>query len=178
MWAYSIACLIFAIPLAIAAPIQYYNFFLMSTVMLICPIGLIFFISLFSPKLNVWLSSDPPKTPMKPAAFYCIEDVAAVDFMHGREYRKAIHERYQASPLFRQLMRHITLYWTICSVLYCAVTALVSWLTPLHFAFGWILGQMFLWGAACSFGCRILVIKGLRKEKKWWRQNHVVQLEK
>ncbi|KAJ2933391.1 hypothetical protein H1R20_g3712, partial [Candolleomyces eurysporus] len=61
--------------------------------MLICPIGLVFFISLFSPKWHVWCSSDPPGTPMKPAAFYTIEDIASVDFMHGREYRKTLHER-------------------------------------------------------------------------------------
>jgi hypothetical protein len=66
----------------------------MSTVMLICPIGLVFFISLFSPKWHVWCSSDPPGTPMKPAVFYTIEDIASVDFMHGREYRKTLHERW------------------------------------------------------------------------------------
>jgi len=65
----------------------------MSTVMLVGPMGLILFISLFAPRWKVWCSSDPPGTPMKPAVFYVIEDVAAVDFMHGREYRKALHER-------------------------------------------------------------------------------------
>lgn len=175
------------------------NFFLMSTVMLICPIGLTFFISLLSPKFHVWSSSDPPGTPMKPAVFYCIEDVAAVDFMHGREYRKKIHARcvdrvhldrgallssktrYHASPPFRQLMLHLTVYWTVCSLLYCGVTALVSWLTPLEFAFAWVLGQMFVWGAVCSLGCRFIVKRGLRREREWWArkgQNQDISVEK
>ncbi|KAF5340781.1 hypothetical protein D9611_007521 [Ephemerocybe angulata] len=175
MWTYTFATIIFAIPLAIAAPIEYYNFFLMSTVMLICPIGLVFLVSLFSPKFHVWCSSDAPGTPMKPAAFYVVEDIAAVDFRHGRDYRKAIHERYHASPPFRQLMLHITVYWTICSLLYCGVTALVSWLAPLHFAFGWVLGQMFIWGAVCAFGCRYMVLRGLKKEREWWKENNVRQ---
>jgi hypothetical protein len=46
---------------------------------------------------GVWCSSDRPGTHMKPAAFYIVEDIAAVDFMHGRDYRTAIHERYATS---------------------------------------------------------------------------------
>lgn len=72
---------------------EFSNFFLMSTVMLVGPLGLIFFISLFRPKLPFWCSSDPAGTKMKPAVFYVIEDVASVDFKHGKEFRRTLHER-------------------------------------------------------------------------------------
>lgn len=65
----------------------------MSTVMLVGPVGLVFFISLFRPKLPFRCSSDPPGGSMKPAVFYVIEDVAAVDFQHGRDFRRALHNR-------------------------------------------------------------------------------------
>jgi hypothetical protein len=76
--------------------------------------------------------------------------------------------RWRVSPPFRRLMQHLTIYWTVCSALYCVVTALVSWLTPLNFAFGWVLGQMFIWGAVCAMGCKLLVRWGLKREKEWW----------
>ncbi|KAJ3519760.1 hypothetical protein NMY22_g13050 [Coprinellus aureogranulatus] len=78
-------------------------------------------------------------------------------------------------------MLHLTVYWTISALLYSGVTALVSWLTPLEFAFAWVLGQMFIWGAVSALGCRFIVKRGLRKEREWWAQkepNHPHKLEK
>ena len=66
----------------------------MATVMLVGPVGVIAFVSLFSPTLPIRCSSDPKGVPMKPAVFYAIEDVAAVDFKEGRAYRQALNARY------------------------------------------------------------------------------------
>jgi hypothetical protein len=62
--------------------------------MLVGPVGIIAFVSLFAPILPIRCSSDPKGTPMKPAVFYAVEDVAAVDFKHGRAYRQALNARY------------------------------------------------------------------------------------
>lgn len=43
--------------------------------------------------LPFWCSSDPPRTPTKPACYYALEDVGAVDFKHGREWRKRCQAR-------------------------------------------------------------------------------------
>ncbi|KAF4617127.1 hypothetical protein D9613_005783 [Agrocybe pediades] len=170
MWAYTIALLIFAIPLAIAPAIPLFNFFLMSTVMLVGPLGLIFFISLFKPKLPFWCSSDPPGTKMKPAVFYVVEDVASVDFRHGKEFRRTLHERWHASPPFQRLMRQLTIYWTVSAAVYCGVTAAVSWAAPLNFAFAWTLAQLFIWARLSAIGCRILSRRGLKQERLWWER--------
>lgn len=66
----------------------------MATVMLVGPVGLVSFVSLFSPVLPIRCSSDAKGTPMKPAVFYAVEDVAAVDFKEGRAYREALNARY------------------------------------------------------------------------------------
>ncbi|KAL0949301.1 hypothetical protein HGRIS_009378 [Hohenbuehelia grisea] len=168
MWTYTFALLVFAFPLAIAPAIAFYDFFLMSTVMLVGPIGLVFFFSLLALKLPCRISSEPIGSIMKPAAFYTVEDVAAVDFKHGREFRAAMHKRYHASPPFRRLMLHQTIYWTFCAVVYCGITAAVTWTSPLNFAFGWVLGQFFLWMGASAVGCVILTKRGLRQERRWW----------
>lgn len=162
--------------------------------MLVGPIGLVFFISLFRPTLPFRCSSDPPGERMKPAVFYLIEDVAAVDFQHGRDFRRALHDRHvfpprgffkpfiahvkmlffswHTSPPFQKLMMYLTLYWTISAVIYCGVTAAVSWTTSLNFAFAWTLGQLFVWARISALGCHILSKRGLKKEREWWAREH------
>jgi hypothetical protein len=66
----------------------------MATVMLVGPVGVVAFVSLLSPTLPIRCSSDPRGTPMKPAVFYAVEDVASVDFKEGRAYRQALNARY------------------------------------------------------------------------------------
>lgn len=66
----------------------------MATVMLVGPVGVVAFVSLFSPILPIRCSSDPKGTPMKPAVFYAVEDIAGVDFKQGRAYREALNARY------------------------------------------------------------------------------------
>jgi hypothetical protein len=85
MHTYTIALFFFAIPLAVAPAIPLYSFFLF---------GIIFALTLRSWRnLPFWMSSDPPKTPTKPAVYYFIEDTGAVDFKHGREWRKRCQAR-------------------------------------------------------------------------------------
>ncbi|KAF8964249.1 hypothetical protein BDZ97DRAFT_1817186 [Flammula alnicola] len=175
MWTNTVALLIFAIPLAIAPVVPLFDFFLMSTVMLVGPIGLVFFISLFRPRLPFRCSSDPAGERMKPAVFYIIEDVASVDFKHGKEFRRALHARWHASPPFQKLMMHLTVYWTISAAVYCGVTAAVTWTTSLRFAFAWTLGQLFVWAGVSALGCRIIAKRSLKNERKWWEREHPKQ---
>ena len=85
----------FALPLAIAPAVPLYDFFLMSFPMLIGPAALFFLISLMSWScIPFRLSSDPARTPSKPIAFYLIEDVGAVDFGNGKEWRRSMRQRY------------------------------------------------------------------------------------
>lgn len=69
MHTYTLALFTFAIPLAIAPAIPLYNFFLLSFPMLVAPIMIVFGLTLKSWKgLRWWMSSDPPRTPTKPAS--------------------------------------------------------------------------------------------------------------
>ncbi|KAJ3985818.1 hypothetical protein F5890DRAFT_1564667 [Lentinula detonsa] len=172
MWTYTFALLVFAFPLAIAPAIAFYNFFLMSTMMLVGPVGVVFIFSLiayhYKWRLPVRCSSEPVGSLMKPAVFYCIEDVGAVDFMHGRKFRQRVHTRYDASPPFRQLMTELTVYWVICGAIYCGLTATVTWAATLNFAFGWVLGQFFIWAFLSWIGCHFLARRGLERERAYW----------
>lgn len=87
---------IFAIPLAVASSVNppLYNFFNMSTPMLVSVPGIFFLVSLFKVKCPFWMSSDAPGTVMKPGVFYLFEDIGAVDFRHGKEFRRQLHARW------------------------------------------------------------------------------------
>jgi len=172
MWTYTFALLVFAFPLAIAPAIAFYNFFLMSTMMLVGPVAVVFLFSLiafhYGWRLPVRCSSEPVGSLMKPAVFYCIEDVGAVDFKHGRKFRQRVHTRYETSPPFRLLMTQLTIYWVISGAVYCGLTAAVTWGAPLNFAFGWVLGQFFLWALVSWVGCHFLARRGLQRERAYW----------
>lgn len=91
--------------------------FLMSTPMLVGPVGVMLGLTLLPIKVPWWMSSDPPGTRLKPGMFYIIEDVGAVDFRHGRIFRAAMHKRYTASPLFRQFWWMLTISWAGACIL-------------------------------------------------------------
>ena len=44
------------------------------------------------------------------------EDVIAVDTGAGRKYRKAISDRYEASPMFRKMLKDLDLFWGLSAV--------------------------------------------------------------
>lgn len=79
--------------------------------MLLAPVGLLLLFTLFPVSLPMWVSSDPPHTRLKPGMFYIAEDLGAVDFRHGRMFRRAMNKRFEASPVFRQLFWLLTLIW-------------------------------------------------------------------
>ncbi|KAL6720634.1 hypothetical protein ACLMJK_002559 [Lecanora helva] len=72
------------------------------------------------------ISSQPKGAPIRPGTYMIIEDVIAVDTGAGRPYRKALGERYEASPMFRQMLHQLNLFWAIPALLVGAgVTAVV-----------------------------------------------------
>jgi len=105
---------------------------------------------------------------MKPAAFYTIEDVAAVDFKERRAYRQAFHNRWNMSPPFKQLIKTLTIFFALSTAVYVGITAAVVFSAPVQFAFGWVLGQLFMWAAWTAFICWVITRYGLIKERAWW----------
>ncbi|MCJ1366979.1 hypothetical protein MMC16_006110 [Acarospora aff. strigata] len=72
------------------------------------------------------ISSLPRGVPMRPGIYTTIEDVIAVDTGTGRLYREALDARYEASPLFRRMLRQLDLFWAISALaVAAAVTAVV-----------------------------------------------------
>lgn len=50
---------------------------------------------------------------VRPAVYYIVEDVVAVDGNGGMEYRKAWTARYDGSPVFQKMIWTLSLLWTV-----------------------------------------------------------------
>jgi hypothetical protein len=65
-------------------------------------------------------------------------------------------------------MKVQTLFFTFAVAVYVGVTAAVTFAASIHFAFGWVLGQLFIWAALVGFISWIITRIGLRRERAWW----------
>ena len=69
------------------------------------------------------ISSQPKGTSVRPGIYMIVEDVIAVDTGLGRTYRKALSDRYEASPVFRQMLQQLNMFWAISALLVGAGTS-------------------------------------------------------
>lgn len=59
------------------------------------------------------MSSIPKGAQLRPAIYSVIEDVVAVDGSGGTEYREALNRRYEASHMFRAMLRRLGVFWAV-----------------------------------------------------------------
>ncbi|KAL1706096.1 hypothetical protein EV121DRAFT_269363 [Schizophyllum commune] len=111
---------------------------------------------------------DPDDTRVKPAMFYVIEDIVAVDFGYRRPWRRRLRARWRASPPFREHMRRQTAYWVFASIFHAGITAATTWGSSFRFAFGWNLGMFFMWALIAGYCSWLLAQHELENEHTWW----------
>ncbi|KAL1762252.1 hypothetical protein FB107DRAFT_268535 [Schizophyllum commune] len=111
---------------------------------------------------------DPDDTRVKPAMFYVIEDIVAVDFGYRRPWRRRLRARWRASPPFREHMRRQTAYWVFASIFHAGITAATTWGSSFRFAFGWNLGMFFMWALTAGYCSWLLAQHELENEHTWW----------
>lgn len=76
---------------------------------------------------------------LRPAVYYIVEDVVAVDGNGGLEYREAWTKRYETSPVFRKMILELSIGWMLAFyVLAGLFTGLIFWLPKeAVYAVGW-----------------------------------------
>jgi hypothetical protein len=75
------------------------------------------------------ISSTPKGERVLPGVYYIVEDVVAVNAGGGRPFREGMAARYRASPIFRKIIRDLSLFWSIGGLLVaaaCTVVVVVS----------------------------------------------------
>lgn len=77
--------------------------------------------------------------PVRPAVFYIVEDVVAVDGNGGIEFRQAWNDRYESSEVFRQMIWTLSVVWMLAFVIMASVFTGLVWRLPIQavYAVGW-----------------------------------------
>jgi hypothetical protein len=90
-------------------------------------------------KLPFRFGSSEPGTVIRPAIFYIVEDVVAVDGNGGIEYREAFNARYEGSEVFRNMIWNLSVCWMLAFYVLGAVVIVLVLELPVAsvYAVGW-----------------------------------------
>ena len=116
------------------------------------------------------ISSLPKGAQLRPAIYSIIEDVVAVDGSGGTQYREDLNRRYEASHVFRAMLRRLGIYWAVGAQGAAVVTTILVFTIGKDAAYvvGWSLP--FIWAGIWVAGTIIYVRKKLDEEKKAWAE--------
>lgn len=104
-----------------------------------------------------------------PITYAIVEDIVAVDGGGGQTYRMALMTRYNASPVFRKLLRHMTWFWGVPSLTVgVALMALVFTMRrEVAYGLGW--GVPAIWAGIWSLMTILWVKRVMREEERGWK---------
>jgi len=89
---------------------------------------------------------------VRPAVYYIVEDVVAVDGGGGLEYREAFVARYDGSPIFRKMIWDLSVVWMLYFYVFAVLFTILVFKLPISsvYAVGWagpfpLAGLMAVW---------------------------------
>lgn len=117
---------------------------------LFCIAGPIFLMTLYSTfewKAPFRISSTGKGEKVLPGVYYIAEDIVAVNAGGGRPFREGWAARYNASPIFRKMIRDQSWFWSIPGLIVAIACTVVVCIHPVPkevaYGIGW--GVPFLW---------------------------------
>lgn len=116
------------------------------------------------------ISSIPKGAQLRPGIYSIIEDVVAVDGSGGTEFRENLNKRYEASHIFRAMLRRLGFFWAVGAQGCAAVTTVLIFTINKDAAYcvGWSLP--FVWAGFWTLGTFWYVGKKLKEEKIAWAE--------
>ena len=116
------------------------------------------------------VSSIPKGTQLRPGIYSIIEDIIAVDGSGGTEFRENLNRRYEASHVFRAMLRRLDMYWAFGAEIMAVVTTILIFTLGEDAAYvvGW--SVPFIWAGIWTWGTIIYVRRKLAEEKKAWAE--------
>ncbi|KZL69856.1 hypothetical protein CT0861_01063 [Colletotrichum tofieldiae] len=116
------------------------------------------------------ISSIPKGAQLRPGIYSLIEDVCAVDGSGGTEFRIALDRRYEASHVFRAMLRRLGIFWAVgaeaCAVLCTALIFTMS--GDIAYTIGWSLP--FVWAGVWTLATFWYVGYELKREARAWAE--------
>lgn len=116
------------------------------------------------------ISSIPKGAQLRPGIYSIIEDVCAVDGSGGTEFREALNTRYEASHVFRVMLKRLDIFWSIGANGMAVVTTILVFTLGHDAAYvvGW--AAPFVWAGiwvTCTFW---YVFRMLKEERRVWAE--------
>ncbi|KAF3022954.1 hypothetical protein E8E14_007240 [Neopestalotiopsis sp. 37M] len=116
----------------------------------------------------VRISSIPKGSQLRPGIYSLIEDICAVDGSGGTDYRVAFDKRYEASHIFRSMLRKLGIFWAVgaeaCAVLCTILIFTLS--ADAAYTIGW--SVPFIWAGIWTAATFWYAKRELKKEKELW----------
>jgi len=127
------------------------------------------------------LSSTNKGEKVKPGVYYFIEDIVSVNGNAGRPFREALAARYEASPIFRRMILHQSLFWSVPALVIAIVLTVVICIhtvsDPVAYGVGWAVP--FIWAGVWVPITVLWVRREMCEETDGWElDNGVVPSDK
>jgi hypothetical protein len=116
------------------------------------------------------ISSVPKGSQLRPGIYSIIEDVCAVDGSGGTEFRENLNRRYEASHIFRTMLRRVGFFWAAGAQATATLTTILIFTLSKDAAYsvGWSLP--FVWAGIWTLITVFWVRRTLEVEKKVWAE--------
>lgn len=116
------------------------------------------------------VSSIPKGSQLRPGIYSVIEDICAVDGSGGTEYREALNRRYEASHIFRAMLRRLGAFWAFGAI--AAATLVTVLIFTIQHEAAYVVGWSvpFIWAGIWIVITYWYVCKKLREEKTAWSE--------
>jgi hypothetical protein len=165
---------------------------------LFCLAGPVFLLSLYSAcgwRAPFRISSTAKGEKVLPGIYYIAEDIIAVNAGGGRPFREGWSARYNASPIFRKMIRDQSWFWSVpalfvavaCTVVVCihpvpdpvaygiGMLLLFASYSQAYIISGW--GVPFLWAGIWGAITLLWVRSVMAMEKKSWQEDSAIVAE-
>lgn len=117
------------------------------------------------------ISSIPKGAQLRPGIYSIIEDVIAVDGSGGTDFREALNRRYEASHVFRAMLRRLGEFWAIGAQSAAVLTTILVFTLDSKdaaYVIGWTLP--FIWAGIWVGATWWYVRRKLAEERTAWAE--------
>jgi len=119
----------------------------------------------------VRISSIPRGAQLRPGIYSLVEDICAVDGGGGTAFREALDRRYEASHVFRTMLRRLGIFWAVGAEGMAVLCTILIFTVQVDYAYaiGW--SVPFVWAGVWTLITIWYVKIELRRENREWARD-------
>ncbi|CAI4212048.1 unnamed protein product [Parascedosporium putredinis] len=108
---------------------------------------------------------------LRPCIYSLVEDICAVDGGGGTAYREALDTRYEASHIFRAMLRRLGVFWAVGAEAMAVLCTILIFTLSVDYAYtiGWTVP--FVWAGVWALVTTLYVQRELKREDREWARD-------